>query len=418
MSMSSVEGKRIGPRPLPLHLWMAATALASSSAALRSSSAPSQHSGAAASGSGGPGPDGDGIGPKALASAAFADALDAAARARLDAFLTGVETYRAHPYRRDLPPPPAIWRAGTTRLLDYGANQPRDALPVLFVPSLINRSYILDLAPGRSLLRWLAEEGANGRPLRPLLLDWDEPGEEERAFDLTGYIAGRLEPALQAVAAEGPRPILAGYCMGGLLALAAAVRRPELVSGLALLATPWDFHADQGEHARLLGQLWPVAAPLFDALGVVPVDALQCLFLALDPLLGLRKFAGFAALDPEGDKAREFVALEDWINDGVPLASRVAGECFVQWYGENRPAAGQWQVGRVPVRPQDVTAPALVVCPQQDRIVPPASSAALAAGIGHALVLAPPLGHVGMVVGSKAREALWHPLAGWLSSLA
>jgi polyhydroxyalkanoate synthase subunit PhaC len=421
MSMDSPDGKRTGPRPLPLHLWTAATALLSSRTALQSLSAasPSSPPPSTDATTGSPGAELH----KLLAEIvgrqqAVGAALDTVARDRLDAFLTGIETYRRHGYRRTLPEPPTIWQAGTTRLLDYGVDVGEDALPVLVVPSLINRSYVLDLAPGRSLLRWLAEQrGPRGRRLRPLLLDWGAPGAEEREFGLTRYIAGRVEPALEVAAQGRRRPVLAGYCMGGLLALPAAVRRPELVGGLVLLATPWNFHADQGEHARLLGQLWPVAEPLFQAMGEVPVDVLQCLFFALDPLLGLRKFAGFATVDPESAKAADFVALEDWINDGVPLATRVATECFVEWYGENRPWQGRWQVGDVPILPRQIQVPTLLACPEHDRIVPPGSSKALAGQIAHALVLAPPLGHVGMVVGSKARDALWGPLADWLLGL-
>ena len=93
--------------------------------------------------------------------------------------------------------------------------------PVLFVPSLVNRAYVLDLVPGRSMLRWLAGAG-----VRPLLLDWGWPGAVERGFTLTDYIAGRLERASRR---SGAPVVLAGYCMGGLLAVAAALRRPERV---------------------------------------------------------------------------------------------------------------------------------------------------------------------------------------------
>ena len=419
--MTSRIIKRTGPRPLPLHLWIAATVLMSSRSAFESLNALSPNwqppSGNA--------PGNDHVDPLAAFGAQIADmlqhhaeigaAIEAAARDRLDAFLSGVERYRSHSYRRSLPEKPTVWSAGTTRLLDYG-DDAASSVDVVFVPSLINRGLILDLSPERSLLRWLAgHEGPDGRRIRPYLLDWDAPGDEERGFDLHAYITRRIEPAVAHVARlSGRRPVIAGYCMGGLLALAAAVRRPDLTGGLALLATPWDFHADRGEQARLIGQIWPHVEQFYQTVGEVPVDVLQCLFFALDPLLALKKFTGFAAIDATSAKASAFVALEDWINDGVPLAAPVASECFTRWYGENRPGLGSWAVGDTTIRPEDVDAPSLVACPTQDRIVPPESSRPLAGRIGRALVLEPAVGHVGMVVGGRAKQALWEPLAGWL----
>lgn len=415
---------RPGPRPLPLHLWMAATALLSSRAAFESLSAQSPNSEQPS-----PGQTGNQTADFGALIAALLkhgndarDAIDQDAHERLDAFMRGIEAYRAHAYRRALPDPPVIWSDGTTRLLDFGApRQPaadRAPLDVVFIPSLINRSYILDLAPGRSLMRWLAQAGGAQAQIRPLLLDWGAPGPTERSFDLTDYVTHRIEPALQHVAQQSGRPpVLAGYCMGGLLALAAAVRKPALCQGLALLATPWDFHAGSSDQPRLLGQLWSHAEPLFQAFGEVPVDVLQCLFFAQDPLLAVRKFASFAEMPSDGAKAAAFVALEDWINDGVPLAGKVAQECLAGWYGENRPHRGTWQVGGEPVLPERIQVPTLVACPQQDRIVPQASAMALADHIGHALVLSPPLGHVGMVIGGRAKNAFWKPFAAWLRGL-
>src|SRR3546814_20562515 len=100
-------------------------------------------------------------------------------------FLAGVETYRRHPCRRERADPPAVGRKGTTSLRDYGESMRREGrrggIPVLVVPSLINRGYILDLSAGRSFLRWLADQG-----FRPFLVDWDSPGEAERRFDQIG----------------------------------------------------------------------------------------------------------------------------------------------------------------------------------------------------------------------------------------
>lgn len=403
---------RLGPRPLPLHLMAAALAWTGSRAALpllKNGSLPWRpqvRARAAALES-----QLENVDPEA-----FEQALDAASRVRWRALVDGIMAYRHHPYRRDLADPPSVWHEGTTRLLDYGATgqSSRDGAPVLFVPSLINRAYILDLAADTSLVRWLA-----GRGLRPFLVDWDRPGPVERDFTLTDYIAGRLEGALDAVrAASGRRPVVVGYCMGGLLALALAQRRPGDVAGLGLLATPWDFHTDGGGQGALAASALLTLGPVMEFMGELPLDAVQALFANLDPQLVPRKFLAFGRLDPASPKAARFVALEDWLNDGVPLAAPVARECLGGWYAKNAPAQGQWRVAGGPVDPGRLRMPCLNVIPGQDRIVPPASARVLAQAIPGAAALEPTIGHIGMMVSAHARAQVWQPLADWLTKAA
>jgi poly(3-hydroxyalkanoate) synthetase len=325
--------------------------------------------------------------------------------------LAGIAAYRRHPFRRDLPDPPAVWTEGGSRLLDYagpGAQGP----PVVFVPSLVNRAQVLDLMEGRSLLRFLAGQG-----VRPLLLDWGWPGEAERALTLTDYIAGRLERALTALP---ERAVLVGYCMGGLLALAAAVRRPDRVGALGLLATPWDFHptAEDATRAGAAAALLPGFEPILGATGTLPVDIIQSLFAGLDPFGIARKFRAFARLDPASPQAALFVALEDWLNDGVPLAAPVAREALGGWYGANTPARLAWRVAGWVVDPAAARLPTFLAIPHRDRIVPPASARALAARLPPGVLLhEAEAGHIGMAAGSNAEVALWQPLLAWLRSL-
>jgi poly(3-hydroxyalkanoate) synthetase len=322
------------------------------------------------------------------------------------ALIEGIAAYRRHPWRRSLPDPPTIWEEGSSRLLDYGGSGP----PVLFIPSLVNRAYILDLAPDHSLLRWLA-----GRHVRPLLLDWGWPGEAERRFNLTDYVAGRLE---RAIVAAGSGLVLAGYCMGGTLAVAAAQRRPDLVRGLALLAAPWDFHASSPDLSVKMGAALPFLEPLLSLNGTLPVDFLQVLFALGDPWNVGIKYRAFARLDPRSPRARLFVALEDWLNDGIPLAAPVARECLQSWYSMNSPAAGGWRISGLPVDPGVLNIPAFVAVPARDRIVPPASALGLARRLRHVVVHEAMAGHIGMVAGQSARRVLWQPLLEWLSQIA
>lgn len=344
---------------------------------------------------------------------AFEAAVDREARRRVDSFLTGMEAYRGHAYQRSMPPAPCIWREGTTRLLDYGvfAGGAPHRGTILVIPSLINRYYVLDLDTGASIVRYLAEAG-----FRPLVIDWDAPGATERDFTLSDYIAGRLDRALDAALETAGGPVsLLGYCMGGLLATALAQRRGTDIGAMALLATPWDFHADTGGPPPLLTPMAPWISEYLKTAGDMPVDMLQGLFFALDPMQGWNKFRRFAGSSPDSPSARQFVALEDWANDGVALAGPVARECLLGWYVENTPARGEWRIAGRPVRAEEVTCPALVVVPARDRIVPPKSARALAVALPNADTLTPPSGHVGMVVGARAETALWGPLTAWLA---
>ncbi|MCZ8279194.1 MAG: alpha/beta fold hydrolase [Acetobacteraceae bacterium] len=323
------------------------------------------------------------------------------------ALVAGLAAYRRHPFERQAPPVPAIWAEEDSRLLDYGGQGPA----VVFVPSLVNRAYVLDLMPEASLLRWLPGQG-----FRTLLLDWGWPGEAERHFTLTDYIAGRLERAL--MAASGP-VILAGYCMGGLLGLALALRRPDLVRGLALLATPWDFHAgpDGVARARAAAAALPGLEALMEPSGALPVDVLQTLFASLDPFGIAEKFRGFGRLDQTSPAARRFVALEDWLNDGVPLAAPVARQCIGGWYGRNEPASLAWRVAGQVVDPALWQGPAFAAIPHRDRIVPPASALALTSRLRQVKLHMAPAGHIGMVAGIAAETALWQPLRDWMRGL-
>ena len=69
------------------------------------------------------------------------------------------------------------------------------------------------------------------------------------------------------------------------------------------------------------------------------------------------------------------------------------------------------------VDPAKLDLPTLIVVPENDRIVPPASARALIGAIKGARTLSPPAGHIGMVVGSKGRRHVWEPLAEWIAGL-
>ncbi len=338
--------------------------------------------------------------------------LNKANNALLNSALDGIAEYRSHPYKRDITDPPAIWANGCCRLLDYGSynlgygkTNNITTKPVLFIPSLVNRAYILDLMQDHSLLRWLTKND-----LHPYLLDWGEMGKDEIGLGLEGYIM-RLCQAFDHIYAIHKKPIsIAGYCMGGLLALALGILRQENISKLALMATPWDFHQPNSYNGKILANYSAINKSQLENDGYLSTDILQSFFMALDPILSLKKFTKFAKYDMDSPKARHFIAIEDWLNDGVSLEAKTASQCLTGWYGDNQPFNNQWQVGGKIIAPEYFNKPTLAIIPSGDKIIPIKSAKALSDKLKNVKVINPPLGHIGMIIGNGARDATWNNL--------
>ncbi len=319
---------------------------------------------------------------------------------RLAAVLEGVRRYQDAPVPAAMPPLAELARLGGVRLLAVGG--PTGAPPLVVVPSLINGPAVLDLAPGRSLVRHLA-----GRGHRVLLVDWGQMQRAERRLGLAGLVSVRLMPLLCGL--EGGMRLL-GYCLGGTLALAAGQLLGSRLERIALVATPWHFEGF-GEQARLNAvRGWRSIGPIGRHLGAVPISLLNPLFWKLDEAAVLAKFEALARRPADDPHIAWFAAVEDWANSGAPLPVAAARDLFVKGFGTDRIGRGMWTVGGERIAPEQLAAPILDFGALNDRIVPPAARIRTN-GVDRRDV---PSGHVGMVVGSGARESLWEPLSNWL----
>lgn len=330
-------------------------------------------------------------------------------RKRIEACFAGARRYLDAPATTMLRSIDPIWQEGTTRLLDYGGR----GMPLLIIPSLINRYYILDLTPQTSIVAYLKKQG-----YRPFIVDWSAPGEQERSFGIDDYVTQRLLPMLAHVQhATSQKPVVIGYCMGGMLALALSQLKQADIRALALLATPWDHHADDVAFPHRDTRLHANLLNLLDPIGALPSVVIQSLFALASPLSFEQRFSKFAGYDSGSAQARLFVELERWTEDGVSLAAPVTRECITQWWQQNLPYRHRWKILGETINPSRVALPAFLAIPQNDRIVSAQSALALANVLPNATLQRPAAGHVGMIVGSGAHKGLWEPMARWLSQL-
>ena len=316
---------------------------------------------------------------------------------RMSRALAGLRAYQEAPRAPRPQPMPVVAEAHGAVLRDYGGT----GVPVLFVPSLINPPNVLDLSEERSLLRWLASRGH-----RVLLLDWGLDAASRREMTIGDHVERIIVPLARGL---GEPPALVGYCLGGTMALAAAAL--SHLRGVATIAAPWHFSGFGDDARGMLRDLWHRAAPTARSLGVLPMEVLQSAFWSLDPARTVAKFEAFGDMTPGSPEARSFVTLEDWANDGPPISEAAARDLFENLFDDDLTGRGDWTISGRRIEPASLPCPLLNIVSTSDRIVP----AATACEAGARLDLAQ--GHVGMIVGARARETLWQPLDHWLSRL-
>lgn len=283
-------------------------------------------------------------------------------------------------------------------------------MPLLLVPSMINRWYVLDLRKGFSFA-----EALNAAGIDTWCLDWGIARDEDRYFTWNDVIA-RLARMVRRVKREtgAPKVGLLGYCMGATLASIYTALEPDSVAALVNLAGPIDF-----SHAGFLGHM--VDARWFDpsaivAAGNVAPTQMQSGFSAMRPTLSVSKIVG--QIDRYGQPgAREsFHALETWGNDNIPFPGAAYETYIRELYQQNLLVKGEHRVGGRRVDLANIRCPVLAIGSEKDTICPlPAARALLdRSGSQDRELLTVTGGHVGAVVGTKASQHLYPSTAKWL----
>jgi polyhydroxyalkanoate synthase len=310
-------------------------------------------------------------------------------------------------------PRDALWRDGCATL--YRFRRPSGAkaasgLPVLVVPSMINKWYVVDLRAGASLVEALLAGGLDVH-----CLDWGTAQDEDRYLAWDDVVA-RLGRAVRTVkrVTGAPQVGLLGYCMGATLAGIYTALEQANVAAFVNLAGPFDF-AHGGLLRTMVDAKWFDAGAVAEAGNVAPLQ-MQSGFLALRPSSQIAKWVGFFDRVHE-PKAREaFDALEQWAGDNIPFPGAAYGTYIADLYQKNALVRGEHHVAGRRVDLASIRCPVLTVAAERDTICPLPAARALNEACGSAdkeLVVVPG-GHVGAVVGSRAPKVLYPAMRDWL----
>lgn len=298
-------------------------------------------------------------------------------------------------------------------------------VPVLIVYALVNRYYILDLQPDKSVVRKLLEDG-----LDVYIIDWGYPSGVDRYLTIDDYVNGYLDNAVEKVKelSGAERISLFGVCQGGTFSVMYSSLHPEKIQNLATMVTPVDFDTDDG-----LLHIWAKsldADKIVDTYGIVPGNLLNTGFLLTDPFRVLiDKYVGlFEKIegnrdDEQGERENEetvknFLRMEKWIFDSPDQAGETYRQFMKDCYQKNLLIKNEMMLNGKRIDLKNITMPLLNVMGEFDHLVPVAASMplndAVASTDKETMVF--PTGHIGMFVSGKSQREICPKVSSWLKA--
>ena len=304
-----------------------------------------------------------------------------------------------------------VYEENKLELHRYDPGERAHGTPILIVYALVNRPYILDLQPDRSVIRRLLDAG-----FEVYLIRWGEPSRLDTSLGLADYVCRYLDNCVDAVCEEaGVEDIhLLGYCMGGTMSIMYTALFEERVRTLGLMATPIAFEGTGGVLERWATHYDPEVA--VETYGNLPAELLAVGFSMMEPVENyVTKYIRLYENIEDEAFVENFARMEQWIWDGVDVAGEAYREFVSEVYKQNQLIVDEVTLDGQRVVLGDIEVPVLQIVGQYDHIVPAASSTPFNDLVGSEdeRLIEFPAGHIGISVSSKAHDRLWPDVCEW-----
>jgi polyhydroxyalkanoate synthase subunit PhaC len=309
-------------------------------------------------------------------------------------------------------PKDVVWRRDRAELWRYRGGPIRWSPPLVFVHSLVSRSYILDLRPGSSAVEFFL-----GRGFDVFMLDWGVPDERDAENTLETYVDEYLPRAVAAVQQHTAcdEVTLAGYCLGGTFAiLYAAGYEDASVRNLVLMASPVDY-GEMGVMVAAVRDGRLNVEELVDETGNVPASALYAGFYMQAPTKEIAQYATLVNNLWNDRFVEGYQAMSQWARDHVPFPGAALAQIVEEFVRRNVLMTGRVRLGGRVVDFADVRADALNAFAEKDNVVPQAAVEPLTRLLG-GTELRLGGGHVTFATGGRAFKHTLPAIAEWLEA--
>jgi len=274
-------------------------------------------------------------------------------------------------------PGKVVFRNDLIELIQYAPQTEQvHEVPILCSPPWINKYYVMDLAPERSLVEWMVRHGRT-----VFMISYRDPGVELSHLTMNDYLEQGVLSALDVVEeiTGAPKIDVLGLCLGGAMATMAvanlAAKGDKRVNTLTTLNTLIDY-SEPGELGIFTDDetLKRMKTRMEDHGGVLPAKDMSTTFDLLRARDLVFRYVPSRWLMGETSPAFDVLV---WNGDSVRMPATMHTEYLESLYGQNRLARGEYELGGQQLDLKKVKLDMYVVGAINDHIVPWTSSFAV-----------------------------------------
>lgn len=298
--------------------------------------------------------------------------------------------------------------------------------PILVVYALMNKSYILDLQPGKSWIQNLLRQGFD-----VYLIDWKSPSSIDKYTSFDDYVNYYLDHCLEIVKEKRnvEKVTLHGYCLGATMSVMYTATHQNNVRNLVTIAPIVDADQDSTVLANFAKNI--DVDKLVDTIGNFTSEQLYTCYSLLKPFKqGVNKYINLVQNIDNKKFVENFLGVEKWLYDTPPIA----GETFRQWikdiYQNNFFAKNEMRLKEISSRNNPeaddpniidlskIRVPLLNIVAEEDHLVAPASSSALNDLVSSKdkRLMRFHTGHVGLIASSYSQNNVLPKVGQWIKS--
>ncbi|MGB3301415.1 MAG: alpha/beta fold hydrolase [Gordonia sp. (in: high G+C Gram-positive bacteria)] len=266
-------------------------------------------------------------------------------------------------------PGQVVYRNELMELIQYAPQTDEvHAVPMLASPPWINKYYVMDLAPGRSLIEWAVQHGRT-----VFAISYRNPDASMSSVSFDDYLELGIRSALDVIQeiTGAPKVDLTAVCLGGAMSAIAAGTGDERIGDLTLINTLLDY-SDPGQLGLMTDpDTLDKLETLMAKRGYLPGSSMADTFdiLRANDLI----FDYWVSRWMLGEEPPAFDLLA-WNEDATNMPATMHIQYLRQLYAENLLAKGEFEICGEPVDLRAFSGEVYVVGAINDHVVPWTSS--------------------------------------------